>query len=120
MTNQTRNLLFLIDQCLAAGDVTAQEVATVLSALRGPDEKKYIHIKATSTIPIRRAALPMTAAVIDKNKNSHIDMMLRLQHPGDANRVDLRGLGEKSWRSPNHFGCHAVNAAHVLGLEVIW
>ena len=65
MTTEARAFLDQLDDLCLKGDQTARDVMAVLTALRSHDGKGHTFVKAVTTIPIRRAALPKCAAQFD-------------------------------------------------------
>lgn len=56
-----RAALDALDDILVVGDGTAKDLWTILSALRGPDEKSKKLVKDCTTSVLRAAAFPMAA-----------------------------------------------------------
>ena len=64
MTDQTKAFFEQLDEIVLKQDQTAREVMAVLTALRHKDDGEH-SLKQVSTVQIRRAALPKTAAAVD-------------------------------------------------------
>ena len=123
MEPDTRKILDQIDEFLLRRDKASRELAAVLSALRGPDnrdEDDYTDVtKSYTTIPIRRAAFPKCAARQDALNNFVVEI-------GDGNRIMnmQRAAGHKDasfkllshTHEDTHFNIHAWMAAKALGL----
>lgn len=90
-------MLRMVDVFLARGDQQARDLQAVLSALRGPDSRDA---KSSTTIPIRRAALPETAKVADSW--------------GHAVRMDFEAKPYAAPSIDTHFGHHILMAASAL------
>lgn len=102
---ELREVLDTIDNILAKEDAVSHQLWDVLTALRGPDSANYDD-KKNVTIPIRRAAFPITASTVF---NDIADF-------GEENvaykEIDVTGA-PASW----HFAHHGNNAAFVLGIK---
>jgi hypothetical protein len=117
MRPMTRQILDVIDRELATGSDAAQELWDVLSALRGPDIGDT-GIKEDSTIPIRRAAFPETAAKTDDDPTLR---PLRRASFGVPERYlyfyDYATYkGSVHPANHDHLGMHAFRAADVLAI----
>jgi len=117
MRPQTREVLDYLDVVLMRGDRTAREVWNVLTALRGPDIRDVPSLKMYTTVPIRAAAFPRTAAAAAP-PHMHIN-------GAHINGAQMRG--EQRFTLPAgsggyHFHSHTRDAAYVLGfpLDLIW
>jgi hypothetical protein len=131
LTLEARAFLDQLDELLVKGDKTAQDIASVITALRSFDDSRS-HLKSVITIPIRRRALPKCAEAFDKSnlsgshRISEIRMHFGLKDPDDSNRIDLRELQLSGWSAnktkigAQHYGQHAADAAKLLGLRVIY
>ena len=64
MTPETKAFFEQLDEIVLKQDDTAREIMAVLTALRHKDDGEY-SLKQVSTVQIRRAALPKTAAAVD-------------------------------------------------------
>lgn len=108
-----RTILDKIGDALLDGGI-GEELAAVLSALRGPDSGDY-GVKYTSTNFIRRAAFPKVAAENDAKK---------FDTTGVLGCWDLTIRGEKPVIRTNggyiegHFDGHINSAALALGLTI--
>lgn len=107
MTTSTKEILTAIDRVLAIGDGTANELWSVLTALRGPDSDRH-SVKSTSTVPIRRAAFPETAKEFEQR-------WLIADFGDSASPKSVLLPEEEDW----HFRVHAENAAHALELPTL-
>ena len=134
MTNEARAFLDQLDELCLKGDQTAADVMAVLTALRSHDVRGNTVLKSVTTVPIRRAALPRTAAALDADDQKRLqvgkrhNMNMKLDDPGDADRVDLRSLDlhgrsyarrSQTTDADQHFGQHAKAAGDALGLRVV-
>lgn len=122
-----RAMLDYLDDFLSQGGADAQDLWDVLTVLRGPDDADSGE-KQTVTIPVRRAALPLTAKSVMKIRGGHQRQTFgfdsRLEGPG----VHMRAYfgyprGDYPYAGPrhhsttqSHFHAHAVRAALALGL----
>lgn len=99
-------MLRMVDVFLSRGDMQASRLQSVLAALRGPDRKE--DDKASTTVPVRRAALPKCAKKADASIGHTTNMNFEAK-PFDAAMVG------------GHFGSHiqsAVEALRAMGREV--
>lgn len=123
-----RDMLNLIDRFLVARaadrlDFLAKSEAgklwDVLSAMRGPDFESraiYHDFKSELTIPIRRAALPLTAAF---SRLHHHDIAACFDGPetlppSAADQLPTDTLNVNA----RHFPAHIRAAARALGMEI--
>lgn len=123
LTPDAQQFLNTLDDLLVKGDDTAKQIVGVITALRGPDHKKGWHrdgVKAQTTIPIRRAALPKTFAATKSHDFRNIGMSFALDKDDDGLRVDLRSCRGTGYSTDDHFTQHVANAGQLLGLKVIW
>lgn len=117
-----RAALDYLDGFLAKGGQDAMELWDVLTALRGPDEVPDLYRadsatspKRTTTIPIRRAALPRTAAATWRVYP--VDPGVHQRASFGAMGAEYPFLGRKhDPYSNNHFANHGARAAQALGL----
>lgn len=101
-----KQMLKQIDAFLSRKGEQGERLWDVLSALRGPDFYAF-NEKAQSTVPIRNAAFPKTAAAINAGTNLSV------------NNIATLGGSEKfitPTTKSRHFNEHAEKAANVLGL----
>lgn len=108
---ELRKALDVIDRVLVKNDDTAAELWDVLSALRGPDDMKEYKLKAAGTVPIRRAAFPLTTeAVATSGFTNRADFTVSTyQRPEDNNNG--------TWSFDTHVVSHIKRAADALGLK---
>lgn len=98
-------MLDAIDQFLSVGDDKAADVAAVLTALRGPDGDNLAE-KLNTTIPVRCAALPKTAA-------RRGDPWIRVGKNGGMSFASA-GFRYQAPADHTHFGAHIVEAVGAL------
>ena len=134
MTPEARAFLDQLDELALKNDQTSKDVMAVLTALRSYDSDEN-GLKSVSTIPIRRAALPRCAALVDKREITQVkvgdnhEMRMTLDDPADEGRVDCRSLDIDRYRpyarrkppsiGERHFFSHAMDAAKALGLRFL-
>lgn len=124
MQKKTAEILAMLDEIFAAGiedeyddyGQVAREIWNVLSALRGPDTDKD-YFKADFTVPIRRAAFPKMAELINDGYDSFGPAFNGSATYGtNASRcytdADLDTAKDHIW----HYFKHCDMAARVLGL----
>lgn len=125
-----RAALDYLDGIFARGGQDAQDLWDIVTAFRGPDQTgdysfyrnspyQDESLKREVTIPIRRAALPLTTTVVERersayDKRSDIGVHTRA-HFGYATQGHWSYAGPRS-ESTNHFGQHGCRAAKALGL----
>jgi hypothetical protein len=91
----------VVDGFLARGGDEANRVWDILTALRSGDEVVDRQFKYCMTVPIRRAALPLTAKA------------------NDEKRIDTADFDALSFQTPNpnyynHYQIHVAAAAQAL------
>lgn len=110
-----RALLDVIDTFLQRHDEASQQLAAVLTALRGPDGADEQHNKP-STIAIRRKAFPVTADTIDKPivvGEPSLNRYMAMQGPHEL----IYSVKVGVW--PTHFEAHLAMAADALDVPVV-
>lgn len=110
-----RAALDYLDQILSRDGEDAMELWDVLTALRGPDEHSS-SAKSGITIPIRRAALPLTACAVERERSGSglgLDGVHRRAGFGTPQYDVYRGDTDCYGR---HFTVHGYRAAVALGL----
>lgn len=119
-----RAALDYLDNILSRGGQDAQDLWDILTAFRGPDtpnENPYEDTgKREVTLPIRRAALPLTLQSVCESRN--VGPSFYYSNPGVHRRASF---GAKQYQYPyggarlegsNHFRNHGFRAARALGL----
>lgn len=109
MTPQTKAALAYLDLLLSQKDLTAREIATVLSALRGPDNEDN-NLKERTTAIIRAVAFPKTSVAVNRSSFPLGWVFNRMLDPW---------MGKESFSDNalgDHFTRHARGAAEVLGI----
>lgn len=114
-----RAALDYLDNIFARGGDDAVELWDVLTALRGPDAMSAHEEKALVTIPIRIAALPKTAKIIQESAfhNRFDNLVAKRASFGSRERTyPYRGERVFNPHKHNHFHGHGFRAAVALGL----
>ena len=107
MSPKTREMLDWIDDFLVSHSLEAAELWDVLTALRGPDSGELGN-KLRTTVPIRVAAFPRTAAMPGEFNGGARSRAIFEGSPQDFVWPDNDSI--------EHFDYHIRQAAHALGM----
>lgn len=117
-----RAALDYLDNILSRGGEDAQDLWDILTAFRGPDEDRGSEHKDNVTVPIRRAALPLTRQAVAKTRKSMVTYVTsgpgvhqRASFGYDQSEYSYAGIRQVTGMS-NHFNSHGFRAARALGL----
>ena len=116
MERRTRLVLNSIENVLLRGDQTSKELATILSALRGPDDQDD-NLKVRSTGVVRAKAFPR---LLKKYEETHTNPVVLINQYSWSFIHDPLPYGEElkgNVGSSAHFIAHAQFALDVLNSE---